>query len=237
MFSWQGYLDFQQRHQGHAISYLNRDALAERKLDRLASWDPRKVLRSAFGAAGALALRIAQRETWDLTGAAYDPNADVKQAFQGAQTLTTTNLQSLATSATAGWQSDGISNTTNLYLDTLFQFVIAAVNTAPANSRAFFLFASHSLDGGTTYTSPLTGSQGTLTYPDVTTSAQVAKLLGLLPYVTQNAVNNSPSYSMAATNGGVLPERFAVGLVNHSGLTTAASGNTVKSNGVYATVI
>lgn len=169
---------------------------------------------------------------------ALQPNADVKQAFQGAQTLTTTSLQSLANSATAGWQSGAIDNSSNLYLDDLFQIVIAAVNTAPANSKGLYVLAGHSIDGGTTYTRPFSGTQGTCTFDDPTTLPLCAPALGFLPYATQNTALNSPAYSMAATCPGfVLPDHYVVGIIAHAGFTTASSGNVVKHNGVYRTVI
>jgi hypothetical protein len=40
--------------------------------------------------------------------------ADIKLAYQTEQTMTVTNLHSLASSATAGWQSAVVDNTTNL---------------------------------------------------------------------------------------------------------------------------
>lgn len=165
------------------------------------------------------------------------PNADVKQAFQGAQTVTSTSLQSLARSVTAGWQSAAITNTTNLYLDDLVQVTIAAVNTAPANGKVFWVMAGHSTDGGTTYTRPFSGSQGTCTYDAIDSLPQVAPVLGIIGYATQNTILSSPAMSMAATSGFVLPEGYAIGVINDSGFTTAASGNVVKTNGVYRTVI
>ena len=169
---------------------------------------------------------------------ALQPNADVKQAFQGAVTMTVTNLHSLANSATAGWQGDAITNTSNLYLDDLFQVSIAAVNTAPANSKGLYILAGHSIDGGTTYTRPFGASEATRTYDDPTTLPLIAPSLGFLPYATQNTVLSSPAYSMAATCAGfVLPERYVPGIINHTGMTLAGSGNTVKHNGVFRTVI
>jgi hypothetical protein len=234
-FSWQGYLDFINRHQGHAVSYLNRDAIAAKGADRLAAWHPRRVVQSACGAVAAWALRQAVGEQWQVNF--YAPNADVKQAFQGAQTMTVTNLHSLASSATAGWQSDAVTNTSNLYLDDLWQFTLDFANTAAANDRAAYVFAAHSIDGGTTYTNPATGTEGTITLVDVTANAQAMPLLGLIPYTTTNEVAESRAFSMAATAGGVLPERFSVALINYSGAALAGSGNVVKHNGVYATVI
>ncbi len=229
----QGYDDFCQRHVGHATSYLNRDMLHERFRSPLAAWDPRKVVRSAFGHIAALALRAAFDHNLDL----YAPNADVKEAFQSVQTLTTTSLQSLSSSPTAGWQSAGIDNASNLYLDDLFQFTFAYANTAPASSKCAYLFAAHSLDGGTTWTKPATGSEGSITLVDVTANPQALRMLGTQPYTTANETTASSALSMAATAGGVLPSRYAAVVINHTGAATNSSGNVVKHQGVYSTVI
>lgn len=233
--TFQGYLDFCHRHQGHAVSYLNRDAIHERHRSSLAAWDPRKIVQSAFGAASAWMLRKAMGEMYDIAG--YAPNADVKQSFQSAQTMTVTNLHSLASSATAGWQSDAVDNSSNLYLDDLFQLKLAFANTAPANSKCVFLFASHSIDGGTTYTNPATGTEGTCTFVDVTANPQRMPVLGQIPYLAADEVARSRSFSMAATNSGVLPDHYAIALINHSGAALDASDNVVKHNGVFATVV
>lgn len=233
------YRDFAHNHQGHAVSYLNREALHERRLDRMASYDPRKIVRSAFGAAAAWALRQAYGEHWDVLS--FTPNADVKEAFQGAQTMTVTNLHSLARSVTAGWQSDVITNTSNLYLDNLVEVFIDAVNTAAANGKVVYVFAGHTIDGGTTYTGTgngqFTGTQGTCTYAAVDANAIPAPILGTIPYITTNVAIASGALSLAATARGILPPASVVGIVNDTGFTFKASGNTVKSNGVYATVV
>lgn len=168
---------------------------------------------------------------------ALAPNADIKQAFQGAQTQTSTSLQSLARSVTAGWQMGAVTNTTNLYLDDLVQIVIAAVNTAPANGKVFYVLAGHSNDGGTSYTRPFSGTQGTCTYDAIDSLPQCAPMLGIIPYATQNSTLTSETMSMAKTAGYVMPERYTIGVVNDSGFTTAAAGNVVKTNGVYRTII
>jgi len=219
-----GYLDFCERHRGHATSFVNREWLHEdRPWLRLAAWDPRKLLYSWT--------HRTQAPSWW----AYAPNADVKQASQAAQTMTVTNLHSLASSVTAGWQSAGVDNTTDLYLDAHVQAVLDFANTAPGNSRGVYFFCAHALES--TYTNPYTGTEGTLTLVDVTANAQAAIMLGFMPYTTQDEVAESAVMSVAATAGGVMPDKWALGVMNHSGAALAGSGNTVKYRGRYATVI
>lgn len=153
--------------------------------------------------------------------------ADIKQSFGTVASFTITNAN-LATSATAGWQSNAIDNSANLYADALVLVDLAAVNTAPANSRAIFLYAFGLIDtAGSVYTntgaaSPA-GSEGTLTYPDVTTTAVVAPLLGVIPYTTQNVIHRGGPFSVARCFGGVLPPKWAIGMVNHSGMTLSVT--------------
>jgi hypothetical protein len=167
---------------------------------------------------------------------AWRGNADIKLAFQAVQSMTVTNLHSLASSVTAGWQGAVVDNTSNLFLDALVQAVIDYANTAPANSRGVFWFAYHGLD--TTYTNPATGSEGTITLVDVTANAQSMPDLGFLPYTTQDEIAEGPAWSVAATTrGGILTPKWGVAAINHSGASTHSSGNSVSYRGVYATVI
>ena len=227
-FSHQGYLDFLERHKSHSTSFLNRDHLDQAGHSKLAAWDPRRLLVSAFGWWDVLKLRLA------LEG--FAPNADIKTALQSLQTLTVTNLHSLANSATAGWQSAEIDNTSNLYLDSLVQFVLDFANTAPANSKGVYVFAASGLETGK-LSNPFSGSEGTLTLVDVTTTAQAARQIGFIPYTTQDEIVESTPMSVAAGNNGIHPPFWALGVMNHSGAALAASGNTAKYRGVYATVI
>ncbi len=162
-------------------------------------------------------------------------NADVKLSFQAAQSLTVTNLHSLASSATAGWQGAFVDNTTNLYLDDLWMVVLDFANTAPANSKAAFVYAYHGLESGT-YTNPASGSEGTITLVDVTANGQNLRLLGTISYTTADEVAESAVMSMLATCG-QLPPYYGPVIINHSGAALAASGNTVKHRGVFATVV
>ena len=164
--------------------------------------------------------------------------ADVKEAFGTATAFTKTNAN-LATSATAGWMSNAITNSTNLYLDALVNIELAAVNTAPANSKAIFLYAYALVDGsGTAYTSTgdgtPSGSEGTLTFPDVTANAIPMPLLGVVPYPTQNKAINGGPFSVARCFGGILPPKWGVAMINHSGMTLSVTN--IKYIEVYNTV-
>ena len=163
-------------------------------------------------------------------------NADVKTALQALQSLTVTNLHNLASSPTAGWQSAEIDNTSNLFHDSLVQVVLDFANTAPANSRAAFIYAAGGLETGK-LSNPFSGTEGTLTLVDVTANAQNAKCIGTVPYTTADEVAEGSPMSVAQGFGGNLTPFWAVGIINHSGAALAAAGNTVKYRGVYATVI
>lgn len=164
--------------------------------------------------------------------------ANVKLVYASPVTLTLTSAN-LTVSATAGWQSDGQDNTSNLYLDALVQMKLAAVNTAPANLKAILLYAFGVADGattdyGSTGAAAVTGTVGTLTFPDVTSLPQVAPQLGYIPYPVQNVAIITPPFSIARCFGGVLPAKYAIGMVNQSGMTLSVTS--IKIVPVYATV-
>lgn len=164
--------------------------------------------------------------------------ASVKLAFGAAIAFTKTNAN-LASSATAGWMSNAIDNSSNLYLDALVHIELAAVNTAPANSKAIFLYAYALVDSaaaaytGSGDTVP-SGSEGALTFPDITTLPVPMPILGVVPYPVQNKAINGGPFSVAACFGGVLPPKWGVAMVNHSGMTLSVTN--IKYIEVYRTV-
>ena len=161
------------------------------------------------------------------------------ESFGSATAFTITNAN-LASSATAGWQSNAIENSTNLYDDALVITDFAAVNTAPANSKAVFLFAFAILDtAGSLYTSTGDaapgGTEATLTFPDVSTLPIVAPRLGVIPYPVQNKAINAGPFSVAACFGGTLPKKWGVLMLNYSGMTLNVTA--IKWIGVSNTVV
>jgi hypothetical protein len=166
----------------------------------------------------------------------WQPNADIKIAYQAAQSMTVTNLHSLASSVTAGWQSAVVDNTSALYTDYFVMAVLDFANTAPANSKAVFFFVYTGLESGT-YTNPASGSEGTITLVDVTANDQAMPMLGRVPYTTQDEVAESTLWSVATAMRQAVPPYWGVAAINHSGAALAASGNTVKYRGAFYTVI
>jgi hypothetical protein len=150
--------------------------------------------------------------------------------------MTVTNLHSLANSATAGWQSAVVDNTSDLYLDALVTVVLDFANTSPGSNKAAYVYAYGGIESGV-YSNPASGSEGTLTLTNVTTNAQNLRLLGTIPYTTADEVAESSPMSVAGAFGGVLPPYWGVAIINFSGAALAASGNTVKYRPIQGSVV
>lgn len=178
----------------------------------------------------------------------YAHNASVLTAYQASdQSMTVTNLASLASSPTAGWSSGWIDNTSNLYLDYLVYVLIAAVNTAPGNNKAFYVYTAGNLNttdlpttgagsGNTVANGASSSTDALLTFADVTANAQTLNTYGVVPYTATNKAVVAPLGSLARVYGGVMYPFTWLAMVNYSGITLGASGNAVKYRGVYATV-
>jgi hypothetical protein len=144
------------------------------------------------------------------------------QTYGSYTALTVTNLQSLASSATAGWQSDVIDNRTTGAIDYEFLITLPMANTAPANDKAVYIFAVPAVhngsawrfaDGGTT-TLP-SGTQGTYTIAGTTTTNNLLPL-ATLAYTTQNMTIQGWA-SLSNALGRTMPDGFALIAVNYSG--------------------
>lgn len=145
-------------------------------------------------------------------------------------TMTVTSLQSLTDSLTAGWQSAVVDNTSDKYLDALVQVTIDFANTAPANDKKVYVFAYGGIESGV-YTNPASGSQGAITVVDFSANESAFKLIGTLPYTTQDEVAESQPMAVAQAFGGVMPPYWGLIVMNRSGAAFAASGNAVKWRG------
>lgn len=154
-------------------------------------------------------------------------------AYSATQTLTVTNLHSKASSATTGWQSAQVDNTSDLALDALVMVVLDFANTAPANDKCAYVYAAGATDTGV-LTNPASGTEGSITLVDITANAQALKLIGTVPYTTQDEVAEAGPFSVALAFGGILPPYWSIVIMNYSGAALAASGNTVKYRKITA---
>jgi hypothetical protein len=140
--------------------------------------------------------------------------------------MTVTNLNSLANSATAGWQSARVDNRTTLAMAYQVDIELDMADTAKANDSAIYVYMVPWLwngsawvagaDGGTT-TYP-SGSEGTYTIAAGNSLVPVK----VIPYVAQNQVVHGSFQITAPTQG------WSLVIVNYSGAAIAASGNSVN---------
>ena len=154
--------------------------------------------------------------------------AATAQLRSSVQSMTVTNLHSLANSATAGWQSAVVDNSSDLYDEIEVQVILDFANAAPANSKGVYVFQYDALES--TYTNPASGSEGSITLTDVTTTPQNLRQIGFITYITADEVVESRIFRFRP---GAM---WGIVLMNHSGAALAASGNTVKWVGIKETI-
>lgn len=153
-------------------------------------------------------------------GALYNPLKRI-QKLGAATVLTVTNLQSRASSATAGWQSDRVSNISVLASDYEIFIKLTTANTAPANDKAMYVFICpfYTTDGGTTW---FASSQGTATLPTGTEGTTTIatphnlRLLGVMNYTTQQ-MTVQDTFLLSNAFGDRLPDGFSIIIINYSG--------------------
>jgi hypothetical protein len=147
-------------------------------------------------------------------------------AYGSNSNLTVTGLANLASSATVGWQSDLIDNRTTKAIDYLIEFTLPMANTAAANDRTVYVYASpayydgsawYYTDGGTA-TLP-SGSNGAYTIA----ASNNLTLIRAFNYTTQNQTIQG-TVSLSQAYGSTIPHGFSLIVVNFSGAAMAASG-------------
>lgn len=150
------------------------------------------------------------------------------QSYGTYTAITVTNLQSLASSATAGWQSGRIDNQTSVKaLDYEIFVKLTTANTAPANDKAAYVYISPAMttDGGTTW---LHADQGTTTLPTGTEGTTTIAspnnliLLGVLNYTTQQMVMQG-NFNLSNAVGQSMPDGFSIIIINFTGAALSTS--------------
>ena len=127
-------------------------------------------------------------------------------------------LASLATSGTAGRQSDFVSNASEGYADVLLELTAVLPAGSTVGEQAIFLYAAASLDGSL-FTDNASGVEGAVTMRDPSNLAFVGRLdcpdSGGLTYRSQ-------LWSLASVWQGAMPPYWAIVVRNVTGLTLAA---------------
>lgn len=137
--------------------------------------------------------------------------ATIKPLYgSNAQAITVT-LASLANGSAQ--QSTVIDNTSNLFLDALFQFVVKSGASGVSASGSVTVYAFGTVDGGTTYTDGAGATNASITLPAAP---------NMVPLFTMSVVTNATTYSsrvvsVASAFGGVLPDHWGIVVVNNSG--------------------
>lgn len=138
-----------------------------------------------------------------------------KPLFGTSVVLTTTALQTLASSALAGWESNAIDNVSDEAIGVLITVQITLASGSPVNDKTVYIYIYESEDG-TLFTDNATGSQGTLTRRDPTNM----KLLGTIACPTSGALTYTGIFQYSSF---VMPRKWGVYINNFSGLAFTAA--------------
>ncbi len=138
--------------------------------------------------------------------------------------MTVTNLQSLASSSTAGWQSARVSNVVTLALDYEILVDLSTAASSPANDKTAYVYLVPwvTTDGGTTWISG--GNFGTTTLP---TGSEATATITNPPSGMKGPVSiqyNATSQRLEAwftvcqlCGGNVVPDGWSVAIRNFTG--------------------
>ena len=164
----------------------------------------------------------------------------VRQFSYGAKNnLAVTALQSLANSATVGWQSPRVDNTSDRAIDFEITFILPMANTAPANDRCWYPYICRWSKYDDATWSP--DDQGTATYPSGTDSTTTIGTDGgnlapgpALLYRTQQQIVKR-TLLLSEIIGQTMPDGFSIILIDYTGA-AASTGCVVSVRPITETI-
>jgi hypothetical protein len=140
--------------------------------------------------------------------------------------MTITNFSGLTNSATVGWQSDRVDNTTVLAKDYMIGVKCTMPAGAPANDKCIYLYAvAFWKDTGGAF---IPSSQGTATLPTgsqgTTTIGTLhnLKFLGLLNHVVASS-DIEDTFFLSSVFGTSMPDGWSIIAINYSGQTVTTA--------------
>jgi len=161
--------------------------------------------------------------------------ADIKTKFGSLVTMSSTACIMLTAGSAIGWESSAVDNSGNLYQDALIQFSISFGASAPAGDKALYIYAYGAMSS--TFSSPITGSQGLVTAGNALTGTNIRPLY-VMTLGTASQTLISPPISVNTTFGGVLPPKWGIFILNDAGSTLlTAAAVAIKWKGVYYTAV
>lgn len=166
---------------------------------------------------------------------------DIKDKYVASSTLTTTNLQSLASSQdwTAGWGSASISNLTDLNLDGMLAalFTTHASNRQAGSINVYLIAPLNDTPTWPSSASGTIGTEGAISFTD-TEERDAAVGNGVFASITvdntASAVMPLPMRAIAAYFGGEMPTHFVV-YVSQNCSTTTTAGLAASGSAIYYT--
>ncbi len=164
--------------------------------------------------------------------------SSITQTRGSVNSLAVTALNSVGNSATVGWKSVLVDNTSAGALDFEVFVKLTMANTAPAAPKAAYVFICPAYYSGSTW---YYADGGTATLP---TSADAAYTIAtpndlrmgmMLNYTKQQMVMQG-SFMLSSLFGNSMPDGFLVIIINNTGAAIAGSGNIVSVTPITMTV-
>lgn len=164
---------------------------------------------------------------------------DIKDKYVASSTLTTTNLQSLASSQdyTAGWGSASISNLSDLNLDGLIggTFTTHASNRQAGSINIYLIAPLNDTPTWPASSSGTIGTEGAIAFTDTEErDAACTFLASLTVDATASAVMPLTMRAVSAQFGGEMPTHFVI-YVSQNCSTTTTAGLASSGNAIYYT--
>ncbi len=138
-----------------------------------------------------------------------------KPSYGSSTSITNTSLTTLASSATAGWQSNAIDNSSDLALGVVISVSVTLNSGSPGSDKTVYVYVYESEDG-TNYTDNATGSVGTLTRLDPTNM----KLLGTIACPNSGSLTYKQIFFYAPP---IMPRKWGLFINNFTNIAFTAA--------------